>query len=598
MKTTLHSVLKDDMRYAVPAYQRAYSWGREQVGQFLGDLEFVHEHGDLEHFYGFVLTAGSPERQGAPLRLIDGQQRMTTVALFLVCARNFFHGHSDRQVRASKYRKTVDSYLHRPGGSEGLRPHTLTLNRPNRELFSWLVDHPDAKKEDLSDHRGKNAPNRLLADAFVMLTRWFGTLGRSEPDMVREAYGLVRTLLSKFVVYRLDYPDRKVAQRVFKLVNDRGRRLDQSDLVKNYLFDELEDRFEGVDIDEYDATWTRIIGNVTNEGNLSKMDHFLHHYLIVSDGYSSISIKPNIRRMHLTAETLVERRIKSPKTVIDELLAWSKTLDVVRNPAHAREFTGKGNVAHYLARLKALNVTPAYPAILAGHSRYWKAGKARLFEALLMACLKYHTRVQIVGNLTESTYERVLSDMADSIGLGRGLGEIVSGLRAGDKKYPSNNVVRDVLADMYVTKRTHALVLLEEAEYPDTRARRPAAAPTIEHIMPKKLDAEWHSYVIEHNGIDPNDPVRSNDEVENFRRRHVDLLGNQTLLSAGENASLSNRPYGEKRLVYGNSKFEMTQEVARRHAVWGKRGIEARQAELAGKITDAIDLDRVLERLQ
>jgi len=582
-----------DARYAIPVYQRPYSWERAHVDRFLDDLEFVHNYGNIDHFFGFMLTTGSGGA-GAPLRFIDGQQRMTTSALFVICARNFFHLHSNTSALAARHHQTLEAYLHRRGARGGETDHTLTLSRPNRELFRVLVKNPDIEIADLQQYRDENGPNRLLADAFVTITRRINTM--ANPDKVDRLYGVVTTLLGRFKVHRENYADRKLAQRIFTLVNHRGRHLSHSDLVKNLLFDELESRQGRVDTDAYDDKWTRVINNVTNVENKYKMDHFLHHYLIVSGGYRRVNIKPNNKRMYTTVDMLVEKKIKDPGTVIDELRRWSKTLDLVRNPSRASEFDGGGDTAHYLARLKTLGVTPAYPAILAGYAKYWKTGQALAFEALVMMCYKYHIRMKLVNNITASTYERVLSDIADDIVGGKSLREIVTDLKNSGRKYTNTRIIRDMLKDKQIRPRAPALAMLEEAEYQGKSAPRPVEEPTIEHVMPKKLEKEWHSHIIEHNGINPNDPASSDAAVENFHRRHVDLLGNQTLLPREENGPLSNKSYEAKRQVYGNSGFAITRQIAK-YDSWSEENMRERQNRLAKRIAVSLDLDRVLEHL-
>jgi len=563
------------------------------VNRFLDDLEFVHEHQGIEHFFGFMVTAGSDTKANEALRFIDGQQRMTTAILLVICARNFFHRLAASSPQAAAHERALEAHLHREG-FRGDASHTLTLSRPNRELFRALVDKPDIDMEELQPYRDENGPNRLLADAFVAITRRVSVI--ANPNKVDRLRSMVTTLLDEFKIYQSNYTDRKLAQRIFMLVNHRGRPLATSDLIKSFLFDELEAGGQA-SVDAYDDKWTRVVKNVTSSKSMYKMGHFLHHYLIVSGKYRRLNIKPNNKRMYTAVELLVGREAVQPEKIIDEVYSWSRTLDIVRNPEHAERFASVGNTAHYLARLKLLGVTPAYPVILAGYRKYWNAGHKDLFEALLMTCHKYHVRMQIVSSLTASTYSRVLSDIADDIVSGKALPEIIEDLKNTPRRYVNNRITHDILVDRPIRPRAPALALLEEAEYQGTATPRPVEEPTIEHIMPKKLEKEWHSHVIEHNGIDPADPARSDDEVVNFHRRHVDLLGNQTLLPREENGPLSNKPYENKRQVYGNSKFAITRQVAKSTA-WNGDAIRARQKWLAKRVTTSLDLDRVLEHLR
>ena len=70
--------------FRVPDYQRSYSWKNENVDEFLEDLfNVVHSsQADARHFLGALTMAKRDDQQNA-VDLIDGQQRVTTLFLFL-----------------------------------------------------------------------------------------------------------------------------------------------------------------------------------------------------------------------------------------------------------------------------------------------------------------------------------------------------------------------------------------------------------------------------------------------------------------------------------------------------------------------------------
>ena len=74
-------------RFIVPTYQRAYAWPDTHIRLLIDDLIRCWQQGGLslrdegEYFLGMIVT--SAEEAGAPLRLVDGQQRTTTLILLL-----------------------------------------------------------------------------------------------------------------------------------------------------------------------------------------------------------------------------------------------------------------------------------------------------------------------------------------------------------------------------------------------------------------------------------------------------------------------------------------------------------------------------------
>ena len=110
----LGSMFTGDDRYVVPTYQRGYSWEPEHVSQFLRDLEYVNnDHNNIhEHFFGSVLITKPNNMSNRIIKIIDGQQRMTTATLFLMCARNFFESHIQNSRDASDYYRRIKEHIY------------------------------------------------------------------------------------------------------------------------------------------------------------------------------------------------------------------------------------------------------------------------------------------------------------------------------------------------------------------------------------------------------------------------------------------------------------------------------------------------------
>src|SRR5262249_25130746 len=69
-------------QYAIPAYQRRYSWKRTQVGDLWDDLR-VLEPTD-SHLFGTIVCLTGHHKAGINrLELVDGQQRLTTISILL-----------------------------------------------------------------------------------------------------------------------------------------------------------------------------------------------------------------------------------------------------------------------------------------------------------------------------------------------------------------------------------------------------------------------------------------------------------------------------------------------------------------------------------
>ena len=70
----------ENIHFKIPDYQRAYSWQEHNWGQFLEDLKECNNH--------FYLGQFIFEKKDNAYFVIDGQQRITTLIIFLSVAIN------------------------------------------------------------------------------------------------------------------------------------------------------------------------------------------------------------------------------------------------------------------------------------------------------------------------------------------------------------------------------------------------------------------------------------------------------------------------------------------------------------------------------
>jgi uncharacterized protein with ParB-like and HNH nuclease domain len=73
-----------DRQLRVPPYQRPYAWEDEHVDELWDDITATLDDG---HFMGSIVLTGQRHQE----QVIDGQQRLTTLALALADIRDRFH---------------------------------------------------------------------------------------------------------------------------------------------------------------------------------------------------------------------------------------------------------------------------------------------------------------------------------------------------------------------------------------------------------------------------------------------------------------------------------------------------------------------------
>lgn len=596
LSTSFEDMFKGSTRYAIPIYQRGYSWEKEHVERFLADLEDAHQSDRAyTHFFGFMITTRS--NLGRSIKeFVDGQQRMTTAMLFLLCVRNHFYRQNTHDFeQVNRYIEQLDRLVFSSIDTKIQKKSTprLFLSDANRRFFHALVVDFQTPGTQLIKHESTSKTNQLLANAYRYLQNWLSKKPCKTMEDFQNIYEFVQTLLCKFTFYKQDYPDRKIAQKMFDLVNHRGRQLEESDLIKHYLFSELSENSDR-QLVQFNKIWTKIINNVTSEAASSDLESFIHYYLIVSDGYSSLRVSPNQKRIYQTIEKLVPT-VRSPQDAIRGLYDWSIIFLKLRDPTHCNEFDSYPIITQRLQKFKMLKLQHAYPAALAAYRVYWEQGHVDLFEKILAILLKYHIRVKLIMDKNVTNYGKTVSNVFTSNILhGSPLKKTLDDLITRGY-YPSDTIVRYTLEDRRLKNSDAIKIILDELEPANTKPLNLVLCE-VEHIMPEKPNQDWWDYIMQHNNIDPRDSTRAMDDAKNIHDKYLNFIGNQTLLETDDNKTISNKLFDEKLPKYATSQYQLTQTL-KDFSVWNIAAINKRQAILADKLVAAIDLKKFFDEL-
>lgn len=240
-----------NMRFVVPVYQRPYSWGREQCVQLWNDILASGRHRDVPHFTGSIVTIqdGSLSEAGvAPLLLIDGQQRITTIMLILMALARYSVRHPHANLDFSRDEIVLSGYLtnHFRQGDDHYK---LTMSKGDRAIYQRLVDelenpkttsaavaNPDCPceatetegmEQEQNEGRGEEGASCRILDNLDL----FDHLIESAKDPNSIWAGLQRLeVVSITLTQGRDRP-----QLIFESMNSTGKDLSCADLVRNFV---------------------------------------------------------------------------------------------------------------------------------------------------------------------------------------------------------------------------------------------------------------------------------------------------------------------------------------------------------------------------
>ncbi len=224
----------------IPMYQRSYDWDQTNVETLFNDLKFSYESDPSKtYFIGNIITR--EDRLENRVIIIDGQQRITTFVLFFLA---------------------IGNYIHFSGSEE---PDISSKLFDDDFLKIYIYKYLDSENDELQMHFKINSSvkNQELEDAFKYVSPWSedvidlstyeGTNKYIENS--KKFYELIVTKLGKEkLLMFFDYIKNKVSlvdinlskemdeNKIFESINAEGVPLNSVDLIKNYIYTQLEDK--------------------------------------------------------------------------------------------------------------------------------------------------------------------------------------------------------------------------------------------------------------------------------------------------------------------------------------------------------------------
>ena len=220
--TTIKALFgRRNIRFVIPAYQRAYAWEKRQFIQFIEDLE---ECEVCDYYLGHFLF----EQDGDTLYVIDGQQRLTTCIIFFRAFINTLK-HRETEWMNGKEADTIKNWMddiddYYLKDIRHARQKFITVAYDNNFFADTIIDHNiNISQEDLTSKSKKSIYNAL--------TYFEEKLSKASIEQLLSwAYSLENASITTYIV-----KNKLQAAQIFAYQNDRGKRLTNLEVLKAYF---------------------------------------------------------------------------------------------------------------------------------------------------------------------------------------------------------------------------------------------------------------------------------------------------------------------------------------------------------------------------
>jgi len=554
-------------QYVVPTYQRRYSWHERQVVELIEDIDLLEE-GDAHLLGSIVCLAGHHKAGLNRLELVDGQQRLTTVAILLEGIRQRLE-----RDRLFDHASELAQLLYaKPLNGDPVRK--VALDSLDSKEYAKLI-------EQIAPAECKNDE---LARAFAIVRK---KVADSSVDDLRT---FLYKLRNQAIVIRLDVSEAKDAFKLFETINNRGLRLSPTDIIKNFLLGNAA-RFSPDALDAARQTWASLLGYLDG----TSTDAFFRYYLmaLIRTRITKSEVVPSFKALFMRqvaeAAALPERHLYADEDETEEegpndvsgdaganessieLAASGSTTDTIsfssflaRVVQYARVYgelvlatTDNARTNRHLRNLRMIKAVQTY-----GFLMHLRVGGCpdKLFREVLKLTEGFVLRRHVCrerANETEALFARLCGvNPQNPLPTTR---EQYRELCPSDDHFREDFASTSFSANL-IDRARYCLERIEATKHGDHDELLVQGPDDVhvEHIMPQKIKTkkakkefgDWVTYL--------------GKNAEELHPKFVDRIGNLTLFAGALNIAASNNPFGRKKRAYKKSAIVITHDLARK----------------------------------
>jgi hypothetical protein len=529
----------------VPPHQREYSWTSAEIEQLLIDFSDAKATG-REHFLGTVVTI--QDSAGGALQIVDGQQRLTTTAIFLSEIRNYLSPDESADLIVESINNDFLSIIDRKTRQ---RMPRLTLNTDDNDFFIDLID----KGLDHEELKPTRDSHDLLIESARTSRDWVRKLAstHSKNEVADRLNDWLEFIEQDAKVVLLKVSDGSQAFKMFETLNDRGLRTSQADLVKSYLFGQ-----SGSRIAEAQSRWSSMRDNLQELKDGDGAINFLRHVLIATKKFA------RTENVYDETQTSIRGEAASVAYLADlERLSRVYVSTFQSDSSHWDTYSQKSKDAIKL--YNRFDPKPVRPLLLSLALKFSQKEFERSIQ--LIVCLT--VRATVTGKnrsgIIETTYGAAALDIYNDR-----VTNITELKKALEKVAVDDLEFEKAFSITRSAKPDYARYYLRALEAADKNEKEPwyvvnedNTAVTLEHILPKNPDSgNWPQF------------------DEDDHRRMFKRMGNLCLMQKTSNSNAGNESFEIKKTEYSISPLLLTSSLAKLND-WTPDEIESRQTKLA-----------------
>ena len=561
---TVKDLLISGHQFEIPRFQRAYSWEKRHYAEFLQDItsNLKIENGQIcpdAYFVGTMLFIGNFLESGnGVIKVVDGQQRLTTITILFSVLSDIFKkiGQETLAQMIFRYIMTQDD------NGENVR---ILRTKSNYPYFAYFIqDYTKSQKPDPESEEEENIKQtydyfRKQLDERKIRQTLKKTHGAdvvnnlSYIDILKSIRDQV--LGCSFVSINTETGDQ--ANRIFEILNAKGKRLNEVDLIKNKLF-EIVSGEEPVDV--ANDFWTKVRTKIEDVDSGVGIATFYRHfwaanYTRSSSGKLYDAFKKSVKPMNRQRYMLF----------LNEMLTFAEYYSQIVEPSLIH-YDNRQEYRWLVQSLTQLNdifniVQVRVPLMALMHAKKRDLINMAYYKKAVSYLENFHFAFNVVvsdrGNKLDSLYSSFATSLKNATSKNeshRMIDELLIGKL--EPLFPSFSKFADGFTKFSFSKEKlpgnikakYALYKLNSLYSGDEIFEQ---GITVEHILP---------------------------ESESFANR---TIGNLILIENNLNQEAGEQDYQLKKTVYLRSRSAWVKAFVAKHPDWDKTCFEERSRQMA-----------------
>lgn len=413
----IRSLLKSGCQFVIPRFQREYSWDKKNYQEFFCDMmnNLIVSNGkicDDQYFLGTMLFIGNfAEKPDKPIEVVDGQQRLTTITiLFSVLSDRF------RKIGEDTLSKQLFNYI-MTTDDDGTEVRVLQ-SRSSYPYFLYFIqdrekevnEEPSSEEEncikETYEYFWKQTSEEMLKK---MLKKKMGddVVNSLEHTDILKA---LRDQVLDCTFISIAAADKDQANKIFAILNAKGKRLVYIDLIKNKIFEELKDGVVGSFAEE---CWEEI-KNILNTGNetVGLATYFRHYWI---SKYS----KCNTNALYDSFSKKINKSENAYRQFLEDLRLNARNYMKIINPKR-EDYNNRKEYYWLIQSLNAINkifnVVQTRIALLALYDvKKRDIISADQFKKAILAMENFHFAFTAICSLRTNNLESIYSHFAKAL---------------------------------------------------------------------------------------------------------------------------------------------------------------------------------------